>query len=205
MSIALAAHQLSVERGGRLVLQALDFTARAGAALITTGPNGVGKTTLIRTIAGFLPPIAGAVELTGGDPDKDLREQLHYIGHQNALKASLTVRENLLFWAAFLGGSGAIDAALERFSLRDLADIPTAYLSAGQKRRTSLARLLVADRPLWLLDEPTTALDAYSRDAVIAEGNAHLASGGIIVAATHLPLPFDNADELRLGAREATP
>ncbi len=199
MTRTLVASQLAVERGGREVLRDLSFTVGSGTALITTGPNGVGKTTLIRTIAGFLRPRQGTIALSGGDDERDVREELHYVGDANAIKATLTVRENLEFWGMYLGGAGDIERALEQFRLAALANIPVGYLSSGQRRRTALARLLAAHRPLWLLDEPTVALDDVSRDALIAAGNAHLEDGGIIVAATHLPLPFDRTEALRLG------
>lgn len=194
----LVASRLVVERAGRAIIAGLDFAVDAGAALVVTGPNGVGKTTLIRAIAGFLPVTEGRIELLDGDPDAGLNEQLHYIGHQNAIKSALSVRENVAFWAGYLGSAPKVDEALERFGLAALADVPTAYLSAGQKRRTALARLVAAQRTVWLLDEPTVALDAASRDALVAASDAHLASGGIIVAATHVPIPFRETRELDL-------
>lgn len=194
----LVARQLVVERDGRRVIAGLDFAVEAGTALVITGPNGVGKTTLIRAIAGFLPPTQGSIELIGGDAEAGLNEQLHYVGHQNAIKAALSVRENVSFWAGYLGRSGKIDEALACFGLTALADVPTAYLSAGQKRRTALARLVAAQRAIWLLDEPTVALDAASRDALVAASDAHLGQGGIIVAATHMPIPFSETRELDL-------
>ena len=199
MTRTLVASQLAVERGGREVLRDLSFTVAAGTAMIATGPNGIGKTTLIRTIAGYLRPREGSIALKGGDDDRDLREELHYVGDANAVKATLTVRENLGFWSRYLGGEGNLERALEQFQLTPLANIPVGYLSSGQRRRTALARLLAAHRPLWLLDEPTVALDDVSRDALIAAGDKHLENGGIIVAATHLPLPFERTQALRLG------
>ena len=199
MTRTLVASHLAVERGGREVLRDLSFTVSAGNALIATGPNGIGKTTLIRTIAGYLPSRQGSVAMSGGDDDRDIREELHYVGDANAIKATLTVRENLEFWSVYLGGDSNIERALEQFQLTALANIPVAYLSSGQRRRTALARLLAARRPLWLLDEPTVALDDVSRDALIAAGDTHLNEGGIIVAATHLPLPFERTQALRLG------
>ena len=199
MTRTLVASHLAVERGGREVLRDLSFTVAAGNALIATGPNGIGKTTLIRTIAGYLPSRQGSVVLSGGDDDCDIREELHYVGDANAIKATLTVRENLEFWSVYLGGDNDIERALEQFQLTALANISVGYLSSGQRRRTALARLLAARRPLWLLDEPTVALDDVSRDALIAAGDSHLNEGGIIVAATHLPLPFERTQALRLG------
>ncbi|MGD9829626.1 MAG: heme ABC exporter ATP-binding protein CcmA [Hyphomicrobiaceae bacterium] len=186
-------------RGGRTILHGVSFTVAAGEALVLTGPNGAGKTTLIRTVAGLLPPLSGVVSLDGGDDARDLAEQAHYVGHLNAVKPGLTVAENARFWADFLGGSGqAAWAALERFRLDALAEIPAAYLSAGQKRRLSLARLLVAPRPLWLLDEPTVSLDQASRLLVAEAIDAHLAAGGLVLAATHLPLGLAKAREWAL-------
>lgn len=190
---------LSVERGGRRILSDLSFTVTAGEALLVRGPNGSGKTTLLRTIAGFLSPISGHIRLTG-DEEQPLTERIHYVGHLNGVRASLTVEENVRFWARYLGGSeDRVSAALERFGLASLASIPTGYLSAGQRRRLALVRPLLAFRPLWLLDEPSTSLDARST-AVLAEAiDEHVSSGGIVVAATHLELGIARSRELRLG------
>jgi heme exporter protein A len=182
------------------VFHKLSFRIAGGQLLLLTGPNGAGKTTLLRTIAGFLPPAAGRVTLSGGDPEFTLAEQMHYIGHLNAVKASLTVAENAAFWAGFLGGSSAlVDRALARFGLAALADIPARFLSAGQMRRLGLARLLVAQRPLWLLDEPTAALDAAAASILAEAVDAHVQGGGLALVATHLPLGLSGARELRLG------
>lgn len=206
----LLVENLSAARGGRMVIAGLSFKVSAGEALLLTGPNGAGKTTLIRTIAGFLTPAAGRIVLDGGDPDTEVAGQCHYIGHLNGIKASLTVAENLAFWAEFLGSgkrdgdNARVAAALHRFELESLANIPAGYLSAGQKRRAGLARLVVAERPLWLLDEPTVSLDAASTAIVAAVVTEHVAKGGLVIAATHLPLGLSKTRELKLGQnREA--
>ena len=207
---ALVAEQLEIERGGRVILSGVSFVARPGRALLLKGPNGAGKTSLIRACAGLLPPSAGTLRLEGGDPDIDIGAYAHYVGHLNALKPAMTVRENLAFWSAFLavGNLAArpdtdIEAVLERFLLLPLANIPVAYLSAGQKRRTALARLLVAPRPVWLLDEPTVALDTSVQDLFVRVVDDHLKLGGIVLAATHQPLPFCDSEDMYVGRRQA--
>ena len=209
MAFALKIDALCVKRGERPIFEGLSFAVSEGEALVLTGPNGVGKTTLIRTIAGFLRPASGTIRLQGAQDDREIAEQCHYVGHANGSKASLTVAENVEFWCAYLsGGEDAagrtgrrerIDDALETFGLLPLADIPAGYLSAGQKRRVGLARLLVARRPIWLLDEPTVSLDAASSRLLARLVNAHVAGGGIAIAATHLALGLEAARELRMG------
>ncbi|MCH9808174.1 MAG: heme ABC exporter ATP-binding protein CcmA [Alphaproteobacteria bacterium] len=203
----LFAENLVVRRGSRIVIDELSFSADAGEALLLTGPNGSGKTTLLRAIAGFLTPEEGRVMLEGGAKDASPGEQSHYVGHANGIKSSLTAGENLRFWCDYLGAGTAreekrerIDEALERLHLLALEDIPAGYLSAGQKRRLGLARLLVSARPLWLLDEPSVSLDTASVGLLAGMVKEHVASGGIAIAATHLPLGLENASELRLGA-----
>jgi len=196
----LSGRDLACLRGGREVFVGLNFSADSGEALLVTGHNGAGKTTLLRLIAGLLEPAQGEIELVGGAPDASLPEQAHYLGHRDALKPALTVLENLQFWYAFLGGRDAPAAsALDPVGLAGLAGLPAGYLSAGQRRRLSVARLLAAPRPVWLLDEPTAALDTAGQQRLLGLMQAHLAGGGIIVAATHGPLGLTGAKELRLG------
>jgi heme exporter protein A len=200
----LIAEKLSARRGGRILFAGLSFSVAGGEALVVTGPNGAGKTTLLRTLAGFLTLETGQVRLDGGAAEASIAEQCHYVGHANAVKPSLTVTENATFWGGFLGGAGGgasdrLDAALTTFGLEALRDIPTGYLSAGQRRRAGLMRLLLAPRPIWLLDEPTSSLDRAGQEVLAGVVNAHLGGGGLVVAATHLPLGFDRAQELRLG------
>jgi heme exporter protein A len=197
----LSASRLSVERGGRIVFSDLSFALDSGQSLVVTGRNGAGKSTLLRALAGLLPLSQGDLSLTP-EGEENLGEQTHYIGHADALKGALTVAENLAFHAALLGsGRAGIEPgpALETFGLGRLADLPAAYLSAGQRRRAALAKLLVARRPIWLLDEPTTALDAASQDLMGRIMRAHVADGGLLIAATHAALGLPGA-ELRLGA-----
>lgn len=194
--VKLVAENLVVDRGGRTILDGLSLAAIGGEALLLTGPNGAGKTTLLRTLAGFLPQVSGTIRFEGGDADKTIAEQAHVVGHGNGVKANLTVHENLLFWAAFLETEAAAErvrTALSHFGLDALDHYPAAYLSAGQKRRLGLARLLVAHRPLWFLDEPTMSLDTASTTRLAVAIDAHTAGGGLVIAATHLPLGLARA------------
>ncbi len=203
----LIVENLVVRRGSRIVIDELSFEASSGEAVLLTGPNGSGKTTLLRSIAGFLTPEYGQVSLEGGAEDSSPGEQSHYVGHANGIKSGLTAGENLRFWCDYLGGTAdraekrnRIDDALERMHLLALEDIPAGYLSAGQKRRLGLARLLVSHRPLWLLDEPSVSLDTASVALLSANVKEHVANGGLAIAATHLPLGLENPREVRLGA-----
>ena len=186
----LTVEGLSVERGGLTVLHELSLTIAAGEGILLLGANGAGKTTLLKAISGLLPPAAGNIRLTTGDPEAPVAERAHYVGHTNGLRASLTVSENAAFWARFLGTGAreAVTSALERFGLDDLASVPAGYLSAGQKRRLGLVRLLLAERPLWLLDEPTTSLDTHSTAILTDVIDAHVARGGMAIIATHVPM-----------------
>jgi len=191
---------LTCTRGGRTVFSSLSFSVAAGGALLVTGRNGAGKSSLLRLLAGLLRPAEGRIVLDGGDPERTPGEQAHYLGHQDALKPSLSVTENLDFWVRYLGETRAdLSAALALVGLSGVADLPAAYLSAGQRRRLSLARLVAIKRPVWLLDEPSAALDSAGQDGLGRLMAAHLVSGGLIVAATHGPLPLPGAQELRLG------
>jgi heme exporter protein A len=191
---------LACIRGGRNVFSGVDFSVASGSALLVTGRNGAGKSSLLRMIAGLLPPVDGKIVLEGGGDELSIAEQAHYLGHLDPVKPALSVRENLDFWAAYLGrGKATIDAALEAVGLDELAEIPAAYLSAGQRRRLSVARLIAAPRPVWLLDEPTSSLDRAAQERLHEFMHAHLATGGLIVAATHGPLSIAPAQELRLG------
>lgn len=201
----LAVDRLAVERGGRRILSGLTFVIGRGEALVLTGPNGAGKSTLLKTIAGFLAPCEGHIRLEGGDNERALAEQAHYVGHANGLRASLTVAENARFWAHYLGGpADRVEPALERFGLGFLAAVPAGYLSAGQKRRLGLVRLLLAPRPVWLLDEPTASLDASSSGVLAKVVDEHIAAEGLALVATHLPLGLARSRELRLGLPEGS-
>jgi heme exporter protein A len=182
----LSGRGLRCVRGGREVFSGLDFESAAGEALAVVGRNGSGKTSLLRLLA-------------GGDAELTLGEQAHYLGHRDALKPALSVMENLSFWRDFLGGeSGDAAASIARVGLGHAAHLPAGFLSAGQRRRLSIARLLSVKRPIWLLDEPTTALDVAGQAVFAGLMREHLAGGGLIIAATHAPLGIE-ARELRIG------
>ena len=195
----LSAAELTCNRGGRDVFRGLSFALAAGEAMVVTGRNGAGKSSLLRMIAGLVRIAGGRLELEGGAPDAPLREQCHYLGHQDAMKPSLSVAENLRFWTEFLGPHRAAEAALETVDLQPLGEVPAAYLSAGQRRRLSIARLIAVPRLVWLLDEPTSSLDAPSQKRLSDLMRAHLADGGMIVAAAHGPIGLERARELKLG------
>jgi heme exporter protein A len=186
-------------RGGREVFSDLDFEASSGEALAVIGANGSGKTSLLRMIAGLLVIAGGSIGLEGGESELTLPEQAHYLGHRDALKPALSVLENLSFWRDFLGGE-ASDAreSIAAVGLDHAVLLPAAYLSAGQRRRLSIARLLTVRRPIWLLDEPTNALDVAGQSMFAGLMSDHLAQGGLIIAATHASLGI-TARELRIG------
>ena len=199
---AIEARDLACVRAGRLVFSGVSFRAPAGALCAVTGPNGSGKSSLLRVLAGLLRPAAGTVAYDGRGEDEPF---VHYLGHADALKPALTLSEVLRFWMALFdaqGSEGSCDpsSAAERAGLAHALDLPTGVLSEGQRRRAGLARLLLAPRPLWLLDEPAAALD---RDGEALLGRLmaeHLENGGMIVAATHQPLPLAPDQALELGA-----
>ena len=196
----LKAEELTCNRGGREVFRGLSFSLSTGEAMVVTGRNGAGKSSLLRMIAGLVRIAAGRLALEGGEADTPLAEQAHYLGHLDAMKPSLSVEENLQFWAEFLGVSGrAVEPALEAVDLAPLGGLPAAYLSAGQRRRLSIARLVAVPRPIWLLDEPTSALDVPSQKKLAELMRGHLAGGGMIIAAAHGPIGLERARELKLG------
>lgn len=197
--IQLTVQDLTCIRGGRTVFEGLSFGLKSGKGVELTGPNGAGKSSLLRVLAGYIPAAKGEIRLEGGAQDAAIGEQCHYVGHLNGVKRAFTVRENLAFWADFLGG-GDVDHALSTFDLDALHDIPAMLLSAGQARRLGLARLALAHRPLWLLDEPSVSLDTASRKTLGRVIAAHVKSGGLVIAATHAPLGVKFAQNLRLGA-----
>ncbi|MER8830826.1 heme ABC exporter ATP-binding protein CcmA [Mesorhizobium sp. M0938] len=195
----LIAENLGGERGGETVFSGIDFALEKGQALIVTGPNGAGKSTLLRVVAGLLPVAAGRVHIEGGEDFPSVASACHYLGHQNAMKTALTVLENLRFWRDFSGADFlSAEEALETVGLDGIGHLPFGYLSTGQRRRAAIAKLLVSRRPLWLLDEPTAGLDKASEGRFAVLMRKHLEEGGIVIAATHLPLGIEGAQELRM-------
>jgi len=196
----LAGERLAARRGGRLVFEDVSFSVGAGELLTLVGPNGAGKSTTLRLIAGLVRPAAGSVTLDPSPSEDGIGGSCHYLGHLDSLKPNLTVGENLSFWRRLWRGTGLeVGEALDRVGLGDLADLPAGVLSAGQRKRAAIARLLLAQRPIWLLDEPTSALDTASEATLGDLVRDHLADGGIVVAATHRPLPVAPTTTLELG------
>ena len=201
----LSAENLAATRGEDLIFLNVSFNLAGGDALVLTGRNGSGKSTLLRVVAGLLRPEKGRVTFTGkgGEAGRQAGEASHYLGHRNAMKSELTVAENLTFWKTFLGdmpgcSSMDVEEAADAVGLAGITHLPFGYLSAGQQRRIAFAKLLVAHRPIWILDEPTAALDS-SADRLFANLiTAHQKSGGIVLAATHQPLGLKNVQEMRM-------
>lgn len=196
----LEARDLTCERGGRTVFRGVSLALKPGQLMQLTGPNGSGKSSLLRMIAGLNEAEAGTLALEGGAPDLSIGQQAHYIAHQEAVKTALSVHENLAFWRDFMGG-GDVAAALDAFDLSRLSSYPAGLLSAGQKRRLALARLMLVPRALWLLDEPTVGLDAASLTRLVGVMADQLGRGGMIIAATHVPLGREPDCRLELGGR----
>ena len=202
--MALNIEKISLKRGNRLLIKDLSFSLKKGESLLVTGPNGVGKTTLIRSIAGFLDPEKGKIsyqaeaKTTNQDDEETRREHIHYIGHKNGIRTSLTVLENLEFWKSFFASETDLKDIIKTYYLESLINIPAGYLSAGQKRRLGLARLSIVKRAIWLLDEPTVSLDEMSANIVATAASNHLKNGGILVAATHIPLEIPFTQHIQL-------
>lgn len=201
----LTAENLSARRGEDLIFRDISFTLGAGESLVLTGRNGSGKSTLLRTVAGLLRPETGRVTFAApaADPGMRASEACHYLGHRNAMKGELTVSENLTFWKDFFkdftGGTGtSVGEAAEAVGLGGITHLPFGYLSAGQQRRMAFAKLLVSWRPVWILDEPTAALDVSAESVFTTLIKDHLAAGGIVLAATHQPLGLENAQQLNM-------
>ena len=202
MSPSFIGENLACIRGERLVFSGLNFAVDEGGALLLIGANGSGKTSLLRLLAGLAPPAKGEIYLDGHNIVKDRlshNSNIHYIAHYDATKADLTVRENLVFWTSMFGG-GDVDTALTAFTLQGLADLPARFLSAGQRRRLALARLVAVEVPVWLLDEPTVALDSESLVALYEQISVHRMKGGLAVISTHVELDLSAADTLDVSA-----
>ncbi|HVT55858.1 MAG TPA: heme ABC exporter ATP-binding protein CcmA [Xanthobacteraceae bacterium] len=198
----LTASGLSCVRGGRPLFAGLSFELAAGGAITVLGPNGAGKTSLLRIVAGLLAPAEGKIILENAE--SSVAEACHFIGHLDAVKGALSVSENLDFFRALLGGGEASNEdALARLGLGALSALPAHVLSAGQRRRLALARLLAAPRPIWLLDEPTAALDVAGKEVLVGMIEEHRANGGMVIAATHLELELDQAREIFISSGRA--
>ncbi|WP_170564702.1 heme ABC exporter ATP-binding protein CcmA [Ruegeria atlantica] len=193
--MTLTVTDLAITRGGIAVLEGLSFSLKPGQALILRGPNGIGKTTLLRTLAGLQPPLSGTID--------GAEDRIAYASHSDGLKPTLTVVENLTFWASVFG-TDDIQSALDAYELNELSDRHAGNLSAGQKRRLGLARMLVTGRPIWMLDEPTVSLDKDAVQMFADAVRAHLGQGGSALIATHIDLGLDGA-VLDVGPNKAKP
>ena len=208
----LVVDNLAAMRGGELIFENLSFSLEKGKAFLITGHNGVGKSTLLRVVCGLLPALRGTIKLTGlqlKSDDRNLSDFCHYLGDKNAMKPAMSVAENLIFWQQFMDQSGdnfvhgntnniKVSRALDMLGLEALKHVPFAHLSTGQRRRAAMAKLLVCFRPFWLLDEPTCGLDAKWEGQWLHIMQTHLDEGGMILAATHLPLSLNRSRSLRL-------
>lgn len=188
---ALAVDDLTGMRGGRILFRGLSFAVAAGRALAVEGANGAGKTSLLRMVAGFLEPAEGTIRFGQITDGEERGKQVAWLGHHDAVKPQMSVRETLSFHARLHGGTGDVGPALEKLDLSRLAGLPGRYLSAGQKKRVALARLVLARRKLWLMDEPLASLDGAGKRLAAALIEAHCADGGIALVATHEPLGID--------------
>ncbi|MBX3520086.1 MAG: heme ABC exporter ATP-binding protein CcmA [Xanthobacteraceae bacterium] len=197
----LTANGISCVRGGRKLYDGLSFSLTGGELLLLSGANGAGKTSLLRQVAGLLPLSGGEIGFEGGD----LAEETHFVGHASGIKDTLSVAENLHFWCALYGSAdAATEDALARLKLAPLAMLPARVLSAGQKRRLALSRLLAIRRAIWLLDEPDAALDAEGRETLLSIIAGYRARGGIVIVASHAALDLAPSKEIVLGAAAET-
>lgn len=196
----LNAEDIEGRRGGETIFSGVGFALGEGDGLIVTGPNGAGKSTLLRVLAGLLPLAHGQLALEdGGEEFPSVESACHYLGPDNAMKTALTVAENLAFWQDFFERPHlSIVEALKMVGLETIAHLPFGYLSTGQRRRVAIAKLLVSHRPVWLLDEPTSGLDKHSEAQFSELMRTHLLGGGMLVAATHLPLGLQGVQELQM-------
>ena len=196
--ISLEGYNLVCVRGGRRVYEGLGFTLKSGELLVLRGGNGSGKSTLLRQIAGFLPVYEGQINCKHSKEQTLLDANLHYVGHQSGVKTYLSVAENLSYWSQLFEGSDVLDDTLSFWGLNSLRDTPARLLSEGQKRRVGLARLMLAPRPIWLLDEPNVGLDVENLARLEQAISAHIKAGGMAMMASHVEVAIKEARELNL-------